>query len=77
MEVTELRGAAREEQVRAIVRERERADRELQGFLHPLLDLGGWISGVGVPAWSRRELLPGEWRETGGEPLAKRQRMDA
>ena len=72
----ELRGAEREEQVRALVRERERADREQQGALHPLLDLGGWISGVPVPAWSRRELMPGEWREGATRPVASKRRLE-
>ena len=45
-------------------------------MIHPLLDLGGWISGVGVPAWSRRALLPGEWREGEGALTKRRRRLD-
>ena len=72
----EPRGEAREEQVRAVVRACERAEREAEGVLHPLLDLGGWVSGVGVPAWSWRALRPGEWREGEGGPLVKRRKLE-
>ena len=74
----EPRGKEREEQVRAVVRACERAEREARGVLHPMLDLGGWISGIGVPSWSRRDLLPGEWREREcvHEPLSKRRRLE-
>ena len=41
-----------------------------------MLDLGGWISGVPVPAWSRRELMPGEWREGPARPVAARRRLE-
>ena len=68
-----MRGAAREEQARAAVRDAEVSERAASS-LHPLLEVSCFGAWHPVPRWSYRPLGVGEWREREGEEVVRRVR---
>ena len=70
--LVELRGAARRAEVSEWLRQTEARERAERGLGPPIMDHGGSVHAVPVPAWSFRPLLPGEWREVeSGVPVLR------